>query len=472
LEAPAGDAQAAPASPWRLLALSLSMLLPSLATSIANVALPALASDFGASFPAVQWVVLAYLLAVTSLVVGVGRLGDLLGRRRLLAGGVALFTAASFACGLAPSLELLIAARAVQGLGAAVMMALTVALVGEAVPKSRAGAAMGLLGSMSAVGTTLGPAAGGLLIAAAGWRAVFLATAPLGLLALALALAVLPPDRSRAGPAAPRFDLAGAALLAVALAAYALAMTLGRGSFGPVNLALLLAAGLFGSLFLHVQGRSASPLLRPELFRDPVLGIGLGFSLLVATVIMATLVVGPFHLSRSLGLGPAAVGLVMAAGPLMAALAGVPAGRLVDRFGTGTMTRVGLGLMAAGLLGLALAPAALGLAGWLCPVVLVTGAYALFQAANNTGVMAGAGPERRGAVSGLLSLSRNLGLITGVAVMGAVFALGAGRSDLTEAPPEAVAAGMRLTFLAAAGVVLAALALAARPTTASEEAAR
>ena len=175
-----GDAAAASAAPapsirWALAGLSLSILLSSLGTSIANVALPALAQAFTAPFQDVQWVVLAYLLAITTLIVGAGRLGDIIGRRRLLIAGIALFTAASLLSGIAPTLPLLIVARATQALGAAVMMALTLAFVGETVPKERTGSAMGLLGTMSAIGTALGPSLGGVLIASLGWRAIFLA---------------------------------------------------------------------------------------------------------------------------------------------------------------------------------------------------------------------------------------------------------------------------------------------------------
>jgi MFS family permease len=144
-----------PAVGWALASLSLSMLIPSLDTSIANAGLPTLAQAFAASFQSVQWIVLAYLLAITTLIVSVGRIGDIMGRRRLLLVGIGLFTVASFLCGVAPMLWLLIAARAVQGLRAAIMMALTVALVGETVPKEKIGSAMGLLGTMSAIGTTL-----------------------------------------------------------------------------------------------------------------------------------------------------------------------------------------------------------------------------------------------------------------------------------------------------------------------------
>ncbi|MGH8412741.1 MAG: MFS transporter, partial [Pseudomonas sp.] len=168
-----------------LVALSLSMLLASLGTSIANVGLPSLVQAFDASFQAAQWVVLAYLLAITAVIVSVGRLGDLMGRSRLLLAGLLLFTVASALCGMAPSLGLLIAARALQGLGAAVMMAMTMALVGGTVTKKRTGRAMGLLGTMSAMGTALGPSLGGVLIAGFGWRALFFITVPLGVLTFA-----------------------------------------------------------------------------------------------------------------------------------------------------------------------------------------------------------------------------------------------------------------------------------------------
>ncbi len=310
------------------------MLLSSLGTSIANVALPTLAQAFEASFQAVQWVILAYLLGITILIVSVGRLGDILGRRRLLLAGIVLFTAAGAVCGVAPELWVLLGARAAQGLGAAVMMALTMALVDETVPKSKTGSAMGVLATMAATGTALGPSLGGVLIAGPGWRTIFLVTVPLGVLAFVLARRTLPADLPEAttgqvGFDKGGFDNAGTLLLALTLAAYALAMTLGRGRFGAFNITLLAAAG-----------------------------------------------------------------------------------------------------------------------------------YGLFQTANNTAVMSDVPPDRRGVVSGMLNLSRNLGLITGASVMGAVFAFASATSDITTARPEAVAAGMRTTFAVAAALMVAALAIA------------
>lgn len=404
-----------PPSPrWGLASLALAMLLSALGTSITNVALPTLAAAFDASFHEVQAVVVTYLLGVTTSIVGAGRLGDRFGRRRLLVAGLLLFVGAAAASGLAPSLGLLLLARLAQGVGAAALMAQTLAFVAELVPKERTGGAMGLLGTTSAIGTALGPSVGGLLTAALGWRAIFLVQVPLGLLALALALRFLPAGRADEPRAQGGHDGLG------------------------------------------------TPLVPMGLLRDPTLGAGLAMSLLVSAVLMATLVVGPFYLSRGLGLAAGPVGLVMAVGPLVAALTGVPAGRLVDRVGSHRTTMAGLLGVAVGSSLLALMPEALGVGGYLAPVVLITGSYALFQAANNTGVLRDQGPGRRGLVSAMLTLSRNLGLVTGAAVMGAVFAAASGGADVAQASAAEVATGMRVTFALAAGLVIVALALGGR----------
>ncbi len=365
---------------WALASLSLSMLMPSLDTSIANAGLPALAESFSASFQEVQWIVLAYLLAITTLIVSVGRLGDIMGRRRLLLIGIGLFTVASLVCGIAPTLWSLVAARAAQGLGAAIMLALTVAMVGETVPKERTGSAMGLLGTMSAIGTTLGPSLGGVLIAGLGWQMIFLINLPLGVLNFILAHKYSPIDQSakmiknRAG-----FDIIGTFLLAVTLGTYALAMTIGRGNFGLLSLVLLAAAFVGFGLFLSVETKAESPLIQLAMFRDPLLSASLAMSTLVSTVMMATLVVGPFYLSQGLGLETAIVGIALSVGPLFAAMTGMPAGRFVDRFGTQWMTIVGLFGIAFGSFVLSVMPASFGIIGYVVPIIAITSSYALFR---------------------------------------------------------------------------------------------
>jgi EmrB/QacA subfamily drug resistance transporter len=456
----AASAARAPSARWAIASLSLSMLLSSLGTSIANVGLPALALALSASFQQVQWIVLAYLLAVTTLIVSVGRLGDIAGRRRLLLAGIVLFTVASLLCSIAPTLGLLIVARVVQGLGAAVMMALSMAFVGETVPKERTGSAMGLLGTMSAIGTALGPSLGGMLISGFGWPAIFFVNVPLGCLALLLAHRYLPADRRAPSTNQGGFDKLGTLLLVLTLATYALAMTIGRGHFGSLNMALLLGAALGIGLFVLVEAKATSPLIRLAMFRDPVLSAGLALNAMVSTVMMATLVVGPFYLSRALGLNEAFIGAVMSIGPIISALSGVIAGRIVDRLSASFITVAGLMLMVAGSLALSLIPAIFGIAGYIAAVAILSPGYQLFQAANNTAVMVNVSPGERGVVSGMLSLSRNLGLITGAAVMGAVFALAIAKPDITTARAEAVADGMSVTFAVAAVLMMVALAIA------------
>ena len=339
-----------PSARWALAGLSLSTLMSSLGTSIANVALPALAQAFDAPFQEVQWIVLAYLIAMTTLTVSAGRLGDRIGRRRVLLAGILLFTAASTACALAPTLWLLAAARATQGLGAAIMMAMTLALASELMPAARTGGAMGLLGTMSAIGTALGPSLGGVLIAGAGWRAVFLVNLPLGVATFLIAGRHLPIDQARAVADRAAFD------------------------------------------------RRGTPML--TLLHDRLLAANLITNALVSAVMMATLVVGPFYLSNGLGLGAAAIGFAMSAGPLVTALTSVLAGRLIDRIGAPVMTLAGLVTLAGGALFLVGLPAGLGVAGYVGPIVVMTMGYALFQTANNTAVMTNVRTEERGAISG------------------------------------------------------------------------
>lgn len=444
-----------------LACLCLCILLSSLGTSIANVALPSLAAAFSASFGEVQWIVLAYLLAMTTLIVSVGRLGDIAGRRKLLLTGLVLFVSASAFCAIAPSLWSLVLARALQGLGAAIMAALGMAIIGEAVPRDRTGSAMGLLGTMSAVGTALGPSLGGLLISVLGWRSIFLLNLPLGLVTIYLAIRFLPADRARARDANGRFDGLGTLVLAATLAAYALAMTLGHDMAGWSGAALLLATAIGALAFLLIEARAASPLVQLAAFRNGGLSANLAMGALVATVMMTTFVVGPFYLARVFGLDAATIGLVMAIGPVVSMLSGVFAGRLVDRLGAHRIILIGLAEMAAGALALTVAGPLFGVVGYIVAIVVLTPGYQLFQAANNTAVMADIRPDRRGVTSGLINLSRNLGLITGASAMGAIFRFASGTGDFTTAAAQAVETGMRATFAVAALLIIVAIGLAA-----------
>ncbi|MGC1486847.1 MAG: MFS transporter [Albidovulum sp.] len=381
-----------------LLCLSLSMLLASLGTSITNIALPTLAQAFEAPFQQVQWVVVSYLATLTVFAVLAGRLGDIFGRQRMLLLGLVLFSLASAFCALAFSLWSLISARAVQGIGAAFLMTLTVALVRETTKDDRVGRAMGTLATMSAFGTALGPSLGGLLVGSFGWRSVFWALIPIGLLGIGLALGALPTRR-------------------------------GLAKSSPIR-------------FSAVRDGSVLP--------------SLVANLLVASVMMATLLVGPFYLGHALGLRSSVVGLLMSLGPVISICSGVPSGRLVDAWGAHFVLPIGLIMLIIGAFLLSVLPMFFGVFGYGAAIAILTPGYQLFQSANNTVVMAKVAEGQRGTVSGLLALSRNLGLLLGASVIGAVFAFGVGTAAIENAPPASIVHGMQLTFLVASALMLAA----------------
>ncbi|HHH0146583.1 TPA: MFS transporter [Yersinia enterocolitica] len=433
-----------------VLSLSLPMLLSSLATSIANVGLPTLTQALNASFQDAQWVVLAYLLAITTSAISIGRMGDIIDKRLLLKAGIGLFTVASVGCALAPTMGILIAARVLQGLGAAAMMTLTLALVGETVNPEKTGRVMGMLGTVSALGTALGPSLGGILIAGFGWPAMFLINIPLGLLALLLISRYLHCNRTAFTQPQSGFDPIGMLLLGLTLALYALSMTWGHGRFDARNLALLAAAAIGVWLFSRAEKRAKFPLIQTAMLRHSVLRGSLIMSTLVTTIMMSTLIVGPFYLSRALGLPAQWVGLAMSAGPIVAALGGIPAGYAVDKLGAQIMVTGGLVGVTFGATILAIIPTGWGVLGYVLPVCLITAGYAIFQTANNTLMIQSVSANQRGVVSGMLNLSRNLGLITGASVMGAIFAFASTAQNIQLAATTDIIQGMQLTYGVAA----------------------
>ncbi|WP_024280501.1 MFS transporter [Xanthobacter sp. 126] len=444
-----------------LTGLSLAILLSQLGTNIINVALPTLVKSLGVDFGAVQWVVVSYLLVVTALIVGVGRFGDQLGKKRLYLWGLAVFMAASVLCALSTSLPLLIAGRAGQGLGGAILMALSFAFVGEVFPKERTGFAMGVLSTMVSFGIALGPSLGSLALAAFGWQAVFWVNLPFGLLAFLLVSRYLPNaiDAPKHPVPAARFDWLGTILLALTLGAYALAMTLAgkQGFDAPLVLQLGLGALVGLALFLAVQVKARAPLLKLSMFGNALLSTSMVMSVLVYAVMMATLVLGPFFLSKALGLDTRMVGLVMTVGPLAAAIMGVPAGTLADRIGARLAMVIGLALFTVGAFVMSWVSRDGGVAIYIVAILFISVGLAFFQTPNNTAVMTDARPEQRGLVSGLLALARNLGLITGASLMGALFASVAG--DTATATPDLVTEAMRFAFRIAASMAAAAFLL-------------
>ncbi len=446
---------AAQTNPPRLaiIALSGAILLASMAVSITSVALPALSRAMEAPVSAVQWVVLVYLLSVTITIVLAGRCADLFGHRFILLSGLTIFTGSSLLCAIAPNLTTLIIARAIQGIGGAILMALPVSILRGMISAERTGSAMGLLASMSAVGTALGPALGGLLISGFGWRSAFILLAVSGFIILVLAIRAIPTS-APTPKTSQTLDVSGALLLALVLLLYAL-MTSGQHITMNWNLSVSIPAILLALIFfIIVELRAPSPLVPLSVLRNPAISSSLLTNWLISSVMMAMLVVGPLFLSFGLLLGEARTGLVVAVGPVVAALAGVPAGRLTDRFGAKRILATGLSAMTVVLICMAYLPVHIGITGYIVSLIMLTPCFQLFLTGNNTAIINAAPEDQRGIISGLMGLSRNLGFMTGASVMATIFISSLGQPDLVHATVSSVDSAFTITLLTAAGLAL------------------
>lgn len=433
--------------------LASCVLLASMGTSIATVALPALAVDFDVPVTSVQLVILAYLLSVTVTIVSAGRLGDLKGRRFVLLVGLGLFAISSLLCSIAPNLNILVLGRVLQGVGGAILMSLPVAILRDIVAEEKTGFAMGLIGSMSAVGTALGPSLGGVLVVSTGWRSMFVILAVGAFVAFAGVLSMLPRDQKSKQMEKVKIDYAGIWVLAITLLAYAALMSDGLGAEPLMRLGLAVFTLMGVMAFLRLERNKPSALIDLEMLKDKVIASSLMGSLIVSNIMMATLVIGPFYLIYALHLNEAVAGMVMAVGPIVAALSGVPAGKVVDRFGGQVALLWGLGQTLVGLLCLSLLPGLFGVSGYVVSLVLLTPGFQLFMASNNATVMLAAKETQRGMVAGVLGLSRNLGFMLGASLMGSLFAWVVGQGEVATAPVKDIAHGFSVTFQVAAGLI-------------------
>ncbi|MCL6521813.1 MAG: MFS transporter [Firmicutes bacterium] len=449
---------------WRILAaVVLGGAMGPVDGSVSNVIMPVIARQYGVGLAAVSWVVMVYLLVVGSALLSFGRLGDMWGYRRIFRAGLGVFTVGSALSGAAPTFPLLLVARVVQALGAAMFMAVGPAILTAVFPAGERGRALGLNGMAVAAGLALGPTLGGTLTDLVNWRAVFYINLPIGAAALLWTGRVLPASARRREE---RFDLAGALLALAGLGGLLLAASEGE-SWGWSSPATLLAASggaVLGFLFVLWERRVPEPMLDLSLFRSRTFSAATAAGLLsFMTQFVLTFLV-PFYLQQLLGLDPLRAGLVMTAHPLMVLILAPLAGALSDRIGTRALASAGLALSGLGLLlltGLGSAAPPWQVAWRMAVYGLGTG---IFQAPNNSAVMGAAPRSRLGVASSVLATVRNVGMVLGVAVADLVFtarrsawaSLLAGRGmGAAEAGHLAYWLGLRDAWLA--GALLAAL---------------
>ena len=389
-----------------MMGLAMVVLLSSFNISVVSVALPVLAQTYSVPMSDVQWLVVIYLVAMTCLMPIAGFLGDRFGRKPLLLSGLSIFIVATIGCTLTENLNLLILSRFIQGSGAALLVSLAMTFVSDLIPSSKMGFAMGVLGTMSAVGTALGPVLGGFLVTYFHWHTLFYVSFPFCILSFLILANQLPATT-------------------------------------PVVKKLMNK----GVLLIQLQGNNV-------LLRSCITNF------LVSAVIMSTMVVGPFYLMDGVGLAPEQIGLIMSVGPIVAAITGTPAGKLTDSWGTSVVIRLGLSVMLSGCFLIALNSlwalnSIWATFGYAIPFMLITAGYATFQAANNTAVMKKAKEGGKGVTSALLNFSRNLGLMTGASVIGWLYLVA---MSLAQAGQDKSVIAFAVTFFISASLVALALA--------------
>ncbi len=453
-----------------MVGIGMGVLMATLDISIVNIALPTLMQELRVGLATVEWVILSYALMITSFLLSMARLGDMIGKKKTYLIGMKIFIVGSLLCGLAPDIHWLIIFRGVQALGGVMMQALGLGIITEIFPVSQRGKALGVMGSVVSCGLALGPPLGGILISLVGWRAIFLVNVPLGLLAWMAVVQFVPSG----APTQPdqHFDIPGAIILFVSLACYALGMTWGQSQgFGQMQAWFLLAAaGLGLSVFVAVESRVTQPIIHLALFSDPVFDLNLMMGWL-SFVILGGMFVLPFYLELVLGYTPKHTGLLLMVVPVSMGLVAPWAGGLSDRYGSRGISLAGLLILLTGCLALSTLGRDTGILGYMVRVVPIGLGMGLFQSPNNSAIMGGVSRQRLGVASGLLALSRTLGNTSGLPLMGAVFtarvwasAPGIIQDRFSQAPAEALVAGVRGAFrlglfLAVLAVALAAAAL-------------
>lgn len=440
---------------WLVLAaVGVSILLSTIDATIVNVALPTLVRELNTNFPTVQWVVLAYLLTQATLMLSVGRLGDMVGKKPLFIAGFVIFTLGSVLCGLSPTVYWLIGFRVVQAFGAALLLALGMAIITEAFPPDERGKALGISGSIISVGIVIGPSLGGLIIDAFSWQWIFFVNLPIGIVGTLMGIRYVPDFRPEGRQ---KFDYWGALTLFVSLLSLLLALTWGQqlGFNQPQILGLFVSWIVFLILFLVIEWRAGQPMINLHMFNNNLFSTALITGFLTFVAIAGSIILMPFYLENVQGYSTRQVGLLLSAVPVVMMVIAPLSGSLSDRFGTRPITLIGLIMLIIGYYAITTLNEETTAVGYLLRMLPVGLGMGTFQSPNNSAVMGSVSRERLGIASGLLSISRVLGQTTGIAAMGAFWATrvtlhyGAPLpGGATTAPIDAQVTGLQDTFWA------------------------
>jgi len=448
-----------------MVAVAIGIFMATIDGSIVNVALPTLLEDLNTNLSIIQWVVLAYLLTLSTLLISVGRLADIKGKKRIYTSGYVIFTLGSLFCGLSTNVNWLIASRVTQATGATMIIALGIAIVTEAFPPRELGLALGVTGTMVSIGIVIGPTLGGLLLSITTWHWIFFVNLPLGVLGILLSIRFIPSTRPQGGQ---RFDFLGAFAMLVSLLLFLLSLTLGQqyGFTSPIVLIMLFSSGLLLCAFVLIEQRSSQPMIDLRLFRNRLLSINLITGFLTFFAIAGTTFLMPFYLENVLGFDSRRVGLLMATVPVAMGIVAPISGALSDRWESRRIVAIGLGILLTGYYLISNLNLQTNTTEYILRFLPIGLGMGIFQSPNNSAIMGAAPKERLGVVSGILAINRTLGQTTGIAIMGAIWSslvikfTGGGLGiQATEALPAFQVAGLQSTLMIAVILIFLALVL-------------
>ncbi len=411
--------------------VAIGVFMATMDASIVNISLPKISLYFHVPLNGmVEWVIIAYLVVVASMLLTLGRLSDMIGCKALWVTGLGVFTVGSVMCGAASSLPFLVVSRAFQGIGGAMTMAVSPAMTTRAFPARERGRALGMVAAVVAVGTSAGPALGGLITEALTWRWIFYVNVPIGIVGMVAAFRFLSEPISLGG-AKKRFDPIGATLLSAGMTLLMLAMSFGQeaGWTSPVIIGAFAAVAVLLVIFVLVEKHVAHPIVDLSIFRNRLLSAALVSSFLSFLSLFAVMFLMPFYLEELLSFPPGHAGMVLTAVPLTISLVAPVSGWLSDRFGSRVLSSLGLAVASTGLFFLSTLTQQKSLFSIVWPLVLAGLGQALFQSPNNNAIMSSVPPNRIGLASGFLATVRVLGQGSSVALAGAIFtSLGGARA--------------------------------------------
>ncbi|KUO50833.1 MAG: multidrug MFS transporter [Desulfitibacter sp. BRH_c19] len=436
-----------------LLAIGIGTFMGPLDGSVVNIALPSISGHYDVSLAIVEWVVMSYLLVISSLLLTYGRMGDLYGYKKIYILGFIIFAIGSLLCGLSPTIFLLIVFRAVQAIGAGMMMSMGPAIITHITHPKERGKSLGMIAISVSIALTTGPILGGFLTSHFGWQSVFFINIPIAIIAIIMAVKLIPTIESQERQP---FDIIGSFILFFALISILFPLSYAEkiGWGNPLISTLIITGILLLIAFLILEKRIAYPMLDLSLFKNKLYSMGNLSAMINYMAMYSVILIMPFYLQQLLEMSPSQAGLMLIPMPLVTMVVAPISGTISDKVDTRYVSSTGMAVTAFGLWLLSTLDvnSSLLFIGTAFAVIgLGTG---MFQTPNNSAVLGSVPPNRRGIASSMLAIMRNIGMVLGVAIAGAIFSSRLNLLMEEQGMVQAYAGAMNATFLVAAGLAL------------------